>query len=361
MLISHSLTLYRTRRLFQTLAFADVLGQELSSVASMPQHITCLLSESGLLWIGTSDGFILTISLPRLEGVPQVRGRPTVSYHAQSGAVRFLSAVQCNMVPVGTAAGKSADPALTPVKEEASTPPAKSNGVALTDDGLLGPLQKQPSWVSTPDLSFMNDSDPDEDHGSVTDLYGSLLKGIDADFDSELADPNAVVRRYNHGINPSTINAVSNRVINRLSNVISKGRADVRARLRPQPMPKAFRQASLPVTDANQNTNSARIYEEADQGSSHESLSSPSLPEWVSSNNATESVAAFEHGSAANTSYRRLVVPACPSMVTSNLVHVQSSKALIIVSGGSGYKCWNKNRAVDSPSADDSCLLLWKC
>ena len=109
----------------------DILGQEPSSAASVPQHITCMLSESGLLWIGTSAGFILTISLPRLEGMPQVRGRPTVSYHAQSGTVHFLAAVQCHMVPTGMAAGRSADSTLTPVKDGPG-PPQKSGSL---DDG----------------------------------------------------------------------------------------------------------------------------------------------------------------------------------------------------------------------------------
>ena len=269
------------------------------------------------------------------------------------------------MVPIGSAAGKSADPAsLSPVKEETPPPPVKGDGVTLTEGELLGPLQRQQSWVSTPDLSFVNEYEPDEDRGSVSDLYGSLLKGVDADFDSELTNSNNIVlRRHNHGIHPSTINAVSNRVIDRLSNVISKGRADVRARLRPQPIPKDFLQASSLPTDANQNVSSSAsaVYEEVQQTSSHESLSSPSLPESVSSNGAAESTAVFERGSTANSSYRRLVVPACPSMVMSNLVHVQSSKALIIVSGGTGYKCWNKNTEANLPSLDDSCLLLWKC
>ena len=100
------------------------------------------------------------------------------------------------------------------------------------------------------------------------------------------------------------------------------------------------------------------------QSSSHESLrSSPSLPESVSSSNAggDSTPGVFDRGSAASASYRRLVVPVCPSMVTSNLVHVQSSKALIVVSGGVGYKCWNRSNMADLASVDSSCLLLWKC
>ena len=28
----------------------------------------------GSLWVGTSNGFVLTLPLPRLEGVPQIKG-----------------------------------------------------------------------------------------------------------------------------------------------------------------------------------------------------------------------------------------------------------------------------------------------
>jgi len=244
------------------------------------------------------------------------------------------------------------------VKEEPRSP-VTNGSITLSDDELLRSICDQPSWVSSPDLRFENDSEHDEERGSVSDLYGSLLKGVDADLDSELTHPNVVLRRHNHVVHPATINVVSNRVINRLSNVISKGRADVRARLRPQPIPKEFQPSSSLATDADEHITVSNVYEEPCQNSPHESLNSPSLPESMSSNDAVESKAVFERGSAANASYRRLVVPTCPSMVTSNLVHVQSSKALIIVSGGAGYKCWNTK--ADLPAVDDSCLLLWKC
>ena len=36
--------------------------------------ITCMTAYKGVLWIGTSGGCILTLPLPRLEGVPQIKG-----------------------------------------------------------------------------------------------------------------------------------------------------------------------------------------------------------------------------------------------------------------------------------------------
>ena len=52
--------------------------------------VTCLAASTGLLWIGTNVGLILTLPLPRLnDGVPLYRGRPSVAYHAHRGPVRY--------------------------------------------------------------------------------------------------------------------------------------------------------------------------------------------------------------------------------------------------------------------------------
>ena len=63
-------------------------------------HITYLKACKGLLWIGTSVGCVLTLPLPRLEGVPQIKGRPSVSYRAHLGPVKFLSSVYCGASPL---------------------------------------------------------------------------------------------------------------------------------------------------------------------------------------------------------------------------------------------------------------------
>lgn len=62
----------------------------LSSITKDIQ-VSCLLASKGLLWIGTNKGVILTLPLPRLrEGVPQIVGRPCVSFHGHCGPIRFL-------------------------------------------------------------------------------------------------------------------------------------------------------------------------------------------------------------------------------------------------------------------------------
>lgn len=55
-------------------------------------YVTSMLARGGLLWVGTDNGVIITYPLPRLGGVPQVSGKPCVSFHGHEGAVRCLHA-----------------------------------------------------------------------------------------------------------------------------------------------------------------------------------------------------------------------------------------------------------------------------
>ncbi|KAM8954171.1 rho guanine nucleotide exchange factor 10 [Pelodytes ibericus] len=52
--------------------------------------VTSLLVCHGMLMVGTNLGVIVTLPVPRLQGIPKVTGRGMVSYHAHNGAVKFL-------------------------------------------------------------------------------------------------------------------------------------------------------------------------------------------------------------------------------------------------------------------------------
>jgi Rho guanine nucleotide exchange factor 10 len=67
----------------------DCINSNRSSVT-----VTALMACKGLLWVGTNVGIILTIPLPRLEGVPIISGRVNISYHAHFGPIYFLLALQ---------------------------------------------------------------------------------------------------------------------------------------------------------------------------------------------------------------------------------------------------------------------------
>ncbi|XP_018009908.1 uncharacterized protein LOC108667398 isoform X2 [Hyalella azteca] len=60
------------------------------AVGSCSVVVTALVVSRGLLWVGTSVGVTVTLPLPRLQGVPIISGRPTLSYHAHTGPVTFL-------------------------------------------------------------------------------------------------------------------------------------------------------------------------------------------------------------------------------------------------------------------------------
>lgn len=57
-------------------------------------NVSALLASKGLLWVGTNVGIVLTIPLPRLEGVPIISGRVNISYHSHYGPITFLLALQ---------------------------------------------------------------------------------------------------------------------------------------------------------------------------------------------------------------------------------------------------------------------------
>ncbi|XP_043840969.1 rho guanine nucleotide exchange factor 10 isoform X4 [Dromiciops gliroides] len=52
--------------------------------------VTSLLVCHGLLMVGTNLGIIVSLPVPRLQGIPKVTGRGMVSYHAHNGPVKFL-------------------------------------------------------------------------------------------------------------------------------------------------------------------------------------------------------------------------------------------------------------------------------
>ncbi|XP_039460846.1 rho guanine nucleotide exchange factor 10-like protein isoform X3 [Oreochromis aureus] len=57
-----------------------------------PGHVcvSSLLISQGMLWVGTSQGVIITFSVPTLEGIPKITGKAMTSLNAHCGAVDFL-------------------------------------------------------------------------------------------------------------------------------------------------------------------------------------------------------------------------------------------------------------------------------
>ncbi|XP_029947589.1 rho guanine nucleotide exchange factor 10-like protein isoform X2 [Salarias fasciatus] len=55
-------------------------------------RVTSLLICQGLLWVGTAQGLIITLPVPKLEGIPKITGKGMISLNAHCGPVDFMVA-----------------------------------------------------------------------------------------------------------------------------------------------------------------------------------------------------------------------------------------------------------------------------
>ncbi|NXC43850.1 ARGAL protein, partial [Penelope pileata] len=62
-------------------------------------RVTSLLICQGLLWVGTDQGIIVLLPVPRLEGIPKITGKGMVSLNGHSGPVDFLAVALSTLAP----------------------------------------------------------------------------------------------------------------------------------------------------------------------------------------------------------------------------------------------------------------------
>ncbi|XP_069730547.1 rho guanine nucleotide exchange factor 10-like protein isoform X4 [Phaenicophaeus curvirostris] len=69
----------------------------------LPGHkhvrVTSLLICQGSLWVGTDQGIIVLLPVPRLEGIPKITGKGMVSLNGHSGPVEFLAVALSTLAP----------------------------------------------------------------------------------------------------------------------------------------------------------------------------------------------------------------------------------------------------------------------
>ncbi|XP_042849739.1 rho guanine nucleotide exchange factor 10-like protein isoform X7 [Panthera onca] len=61
--------------------------------------VTSLLICQGLLWVGTDQGVIVLLPVPRLEGIPKITGKGMVSLNGHCGPVAFLAVATSILAP----------------------------------------------------------------------------------------------------------------------------------------------------------------------------------------------------------------------------------------------------------------------
>ncbi|XP_072210462.1 rho guanine nucleotide exchange factor 10-like protein isoform X3 [Excalfactoria chinensis] len=62
-------------------------------------RVTSLLICQGLLWVGTDQGIIVLLPVPRLEGIPKITGKGIVSLNGHGGPVDFLAVALSTLAP----------------------------------------------------------------------------------------------------------------------------------------------------------------------------------------------------------------------------------------------------------------------
>ncbi|XP_048374790.1 rho guanine nucleotide exchange factor 10-like protein isoform X4 [Sphaerodactylus townsendi] len=62
-------------------------------------HVTSLLICQGLLWVGTDQGILVLLPVPRLEGIPKITGKGMVSLNGHCGPVAFLAVALSTLAP----------------------------------------------------------------------------------------------------------------------------------------------------------------------------------------------------------------------------------------------------------------------
>nr|XP_048680657.1 rho guanine nucleotide exchange factor 10-like protein isoform X4 [Caretta caretta] len=62
-------------------------------------RVTSLLICQGLLWVGTDQGIIVLLPVPRLEGIPKITGKGMVSLNGHCGPVEFLAVAISTLAP----------------------------------------------------------------------------------------------------------------------------------------------------------------------------------------------------------------------------------------------------------------------
>ncbi|XP_019367473.1 PREDICTED: rho guanine nucleotide exchange factor 10-like protein isoform X2 [Gavialis gangeticus] len=62
-------------------------------------RVTSLLICQGLLWVGTDQGIIVLLPVPRLEGIPKITGKGMVSLNGHCGPVEFLAMAASTLAP----------------------------------------------------------------------------------------------------------------------------------------------------------------------------------------------------------------------------------------------------------------------
>uniref|UniRef100_A0A6Q2ZIZ0 Rho guanine nucleotide exchange factor (GEF) 10-like a n=1 Tax=Esox lucius TaxID=8010 RepID=A0A6Q2ZIZ0_ESOLU len=94
-----SISLFHTETLEHLQEINISTHMSLHNPGQKNMRVTTLLICQGLLWVGTAQGVIITLPVPKLEGIPKITGKGMTSLNAHSGPVDFLVAISSTLSP----------------------------------------------------------------------------------------------------------------------------------------------------------------------------------------------------------------------------------------------------------------------
>ncbi len=335
--------------------------------------ITCLLASKGLLWVGTNVGCLLSLPLPRLEGVPQVKSRPNICAHAHNGPVRFLVAMDSCLRPqslnIGeddrTLSGKVEQPCETgdsmrQAGERESSPESVSSVSSDTQNDGAGTssdvMLVKNRWMSTPELLSMEG----QCNALLRDLYGSLMRGLD---DESVWDTDVKGKKKK----------LPQVMLSGLSHKVSKI-SGAMTRMMSVESPTPGKYSTLPLLPENMVAKVGVIGKDAEMngklcGNSKVKSTTDSEPQ------SSQSMADTDTSQSGSVNDRKT-----PLVVDLNLpsgssaasypaerdrgptVYQGISKSLVVASGGEGHINWSDGSEKSmAAKLDDICVLLWQC
>uniref|UniRef100_A0A8B9G914 Rho guanine nucleotide exchange factor 10-like protein n=1 Tax=Amazona collaria TaxID=241587 RepID=A0A8B9G914_9PSIT len=97
--VGSSIRLFHT----ETLEHLQEINIATRTTFVLPGHkhvrVTSLLICQGSLWVGTDQGIIVLLPVPRLEGIPKITGKGMVSLNGHGGPVEFLAVALSTLAP----------------------------------------------------------------------------------------------------------------------------------------------------------------------------------------------------------------------------------------------------------------------
>ncbi|XP_054721997.1 rho guanine nucleotide exchange factor 10-like, partial [Uloborus diversus] len=320
-------------------------------------YVTSLLASKGLLWVGTNVGIILTVPLPRLEGVPIITGRVSLAFHAHHGSVQLLLSLQpkAMTLPVLTspvarrsasADGEDDSSILSPrtrvIKQVSDSvlpspvsskkfPGQKSN----VGDIHISGAKTLPRGMSL--CSHISPQDSIEESNDVYGLYADLMNVQDYEKDSQ----EKLYERLNHS-DPELVHFHLNTLDRRVQQ--KSGR------------PRSWDLSTMAVSE---DSDSSATYDTASTATSTATteISMPS-PESVieESHSPVHKVTDESPCLPTHVTLGRTACKKVPKAVTDS-----TQKTVLMLTGGCGYANWRKTeKEQESKSCLDAHVMIWE-